>query len=131
MITGFNHVTLAVRDLDRSIGFYCDLGLRLRMRSPRSAYLDGGPDSALWLCLVHDPDHGPARGYTHVAFDVAPDDIAAMAARLAHLPRWQENSSPGASLYLCDPDGHRIELHGGTLDERLAALRGRPDLELF
>src|SRR5215467_8316955 len=36
-ITGLNHVTLAVSDLDRSVAFYCGLlGFSLRMRSPSS-----------------------------------------------------------------------------------------------
>lgn len=125
MICGVNHITLAVRRLAPAVDFYLGLGLDLRMRSPRSAYLSAGD---LWLCLLRDPDHRPARGYTHIAFSVPAEHFASLTARLAHLPRWQENSSPGPSLYLTDPDGHRIELHSGTLDDRLSALRGRPDI---
>lgn len=43
MITGVNHVTLVVRDLDASLIFWRDiLGLTLRARSPDMAYLSGG-----------------------------------------------------------------------------------------
>ena len=53
MITGLNHLTLAVRDLDRSIAFYTDLlGFAVRMRDTSAAYLEAG---SLWLALVEDP----------------------------------------------------------------------------
>jgi catechol 2,3-dioxygenase-like lactoylglutathione lyase family enzyme len=49
MVTGLNHVTLAVRDLDRSFRFYTEaLGLRPAARWYRGAYLLAGPD---WIRL--------------------------------------------------------------------------------
>lgn len=49
MITGVNHITLVVVDLDRALGFYQGrLGLRLRARAASMANLEGG---SLWLCL--------------------------------------------------------------------------------
>ena len=42
-ITGLNHLTMAVSDLDRSVAFYTELlGFSLRMRAPSSAYLEAG-----------------------------------------------------------------------------------------
>lgn len=122
-LTGLSHITLAVSALPRSVAFYTALGLRLRMRSPRSAYLEAGD---LWLCLVEGPVTA-RTDYTHVALRMAPDAME----RFAHLRRWQENTSPGASLYILDPDGHRLELHDGTLADRLAALRGQPGVRVF
>jgi catechol 2,3-dioxygenase-like lactoylglutathione lyase family enzyme len=47
MITGLNHLTLSVTDLDRAIQFYTEvLSFSMRMRSPSSAYLEAG---TLWL----------------------------------------------------------------------------------
>jgi len=52
MITGINHLTLAVSDLERCIAFYTGLpGVSVRMRKPHSAYLEAG---TLWLPLVVD-----------------------------------------------------------------------------
>lgn len=119
-IKGLNHLTLAVTDLDRAIGFYRDvLGLALRARWDEGAYFEAG---ALWLCLSHDPNAATAsRGdYTHFAFDVAPESFAAMAESITrHAPIWKDNRSEGSSLYFRDPDGHKLELHVGSLASRL------------
>jgi hypothetical protein len=39
---------------------------------------------------------------------------------------WKDNRSEGASLYFLDPDGHRLELHVGSLASRLAAYQANP-----
>ncbi len=126
-VRGLNHLTLAVVDLDRSLAFYRDvLGVRLRALWPGGAYLEVG---SLWLCLSVDPQaaHAVRGDYTHIAFDVAADAFAALAGRVAAVaPRWKDNRSEGESLYILDPDGHRIELHVGGLDSRLAAYRTNP-----
>lgn len=124
-VSGLNHVTLAVSDLDRSLAFYRDLlGMALRARWPEGAYLEAG---SLWLCLALGPV-SRREDYTHLAFDVAPGDFDALGAAVrAAAPVWRENRSEGASLYALDPDGHRLELHVGSLRSRLAHYRARPE----
>jgi catechol 2,3-dioxygenase-like lactoylglutathione lyase family enzyme len=128
-ITGVNHVTLVVADLDRALGFYQDgLGLRLRARGPCMAYVEGG---ALWLCLELGKPH-PARDDSHIAFSVTPVGFARLSNRLNDAPRWKENRSEGASLYLLDPDGHKLELHVGSLASRLEHYaKTRPHIQIF
>lgn len=127
MLTGLNHLTLSVHDLDRSVVFYRDtLGLRLHARWDRGAYLSAGD---LWLCLALDAGAAISPGgYTHYAFSISQDDYPAFAARLrtAGVAEWQQNSSAGDSLYFLDPDGHRLEAHAGSLAQRLAACRAAP-----
>ena len=129
MIRGLNHLTLAVRDVDRAIAFYrYVLGLDLAKSWPGGAYLTAGP---LWLCLSHDPNTRtePHRDYTHAAFDVAAEDFAEMCGRVrkSGATLWKDNRSEGDSLYFLDPDGHKMELHVGTLKSRLSAMaEGRP-----
>ncbi len=126
-LRGLNHVTLAVADIETSIRFYTDLlGLRLRATWDGGAYLEAGP---MWLCLIRDPAAAREKraDYTHLAFDVAADDFPRLAQRLrAHGEPWRENRSEGQSLYFRDPDGHKLELHVGSLETRLDAMRAAP-----
>ena len=126
-ISGLNHLTLAVTDLERSIAFYRDLlGCELRAVWDRGAYLEAG---SLWLCLaVDDQAEGAARGdYTHYAFSVDAGAFEPLAARIRSGAKiWKEDASEGASLYFLDPDNHRLELHMGTLASRLEHYRSTP-----
>jgi catechol 2,3-dioxygenase-like lactoylglutathione lyase family enzyme len=120
-ISGINHLTLAVRDLDRALGFYVDgLGCILRARWDRGAYLEAG---ALWLCLELDEETRPWDDDSHIAFSVTPSELEALAIGAR---TWKENRSEGASRYILDPDGHKLELHVGDLASRLRARRERP-----
>jgi catechol 2,3-dioxygenase-like lactoylglutathione lyase family enzyme len=122
LIDGINHVTFAVTDLERSVGFSVGgLGARVARKWRAGAYLELGN---LWLCLTVDSSLVPSAGYSHVAFDVAPDAFPAAVRRLesAGARQWKENRSEGASFYFLDPDGHRLELHVGTLRSRLDSM---------
>jgi glutathione S-transferase fosA5 len=123
MISGPNHITFAVSNLDRSIEFYVGrLGLTEMVRWNEGAYLTEGD---FWIALILDPAAGEATNnssYTHVAFAVPLDQFAALRDKLlAHdAEEWQVNSSPGESFYFLDPDGHKLEIHARTLADRLA-----------
>ncbi|PHV10713.1 VOC family protein [Chitinimonas sp. BJB300] len=126
MLTGLNHLTLAVHDVEKSFRFYVDLlGAEPHARWDAGAYLSIGD---LWLCLSLDLTRQPdtAPDYTHYAFST--DNFSVTAARLrnAGVHEWKVNQSKGDSLYLQDPDGHRLEIHAGDLTARLAACRIAP-----
>lgn len=130
MLTGLNHLTLAVRDLERSLVFYRNtLGLRMHARWDRGAYLSAGD---LWLCLTLDARPGDislaSTGYIHTAFSITATDFAAFAVKLreAGVPEWNLNRSEGDSLYFLDPDGHQLEAHVGGLATRLTACQFAP-----
>ena len=119
-ISGLNHITLAVADLDRAIAFYRDLlGCELRAFWPDGAYLEAG---TLWLCLSRDDATrtAPHPDYSHIAFSVTREDFAALCDRVRGAAAiWKDNRSEGDSLYFLDPDGHKLELHVGSLQSRL------------
>jgi cystathionine beta-lyase len=127
MIRGINHVTLSVRDLERAFVFYRDvLGLRPLARWKRGAYFLAGDD---WLCLSLDDAtrDGPLPEYTHLAFDVPRSAFAKTATKVREAATaWKENVSEGESLYVLDPDGHKLELHVGTWRERIRACEAAP-----
>ena len=135
MITGLNHLTLAVSDPERAFQFYTQvLGLKPVAKWPKGAYLLAGE---LWVALVQGaptrPD--PLPEYTHVAFTVSPADFDAMSERirLSGAAIWQENWTEGDSLYFLDPDGHKLEIHASDLAARLKSAREKPwdGLEFF
>jgi len=128
VLKGLNHITLSVSDLARSVAYYTELlGFSLRARWNRGAYLALGE---LWLCLSHDAHvrEGPLAEYTHFALSVDPADFDVFSRKVAEgaHPIWREDTSEGESIYLLDPDGHKLEVHAGSLESRLATLRKEP-----
>ncbi|MFJ2683879.1 fosfomycin resistance glutathione transferase [Pseudomonas sp. NPDC087342] len=128
MLTGLNHLTLAVTDLNRSVAFYQNLlQLRLDATWDTGAYLSL---PGLWLCLSLDPlrNAEPAADYTHYAFTLSAADFLPFVERLrsASVKEWRDNRSEGASFYFLDPDGHKLEVHVGDLASRLNACRQKP-----
>ncbi|WP_437547791.1 fosfomycin resistance glutathione transferase [Sorangium sp. So ce367] len=125
-IGGINHVTLAVRDLDRAVQFYVQvLGGTRRAQWARGAYLELG---TLWLCLELDARAARQADDSHLAFSVDEEGFASLgeAIRLSGARIWKENRSEGASLYFEDPDGHKLEIHVGDLRTRLTSCREKP-----
>lgn len=134
MITGINHINIAVRSIDTSFKFYKDvLGFKPLCKSEGSAYfLAGQPGTpgCLWISL--DFDRGqtriPSLCNSHIAFSVSENDFETMSARIrsAGARVFKENSSPGKSLYFLDPDDHKLEIHVGDWKARIAAKKENP-----
>ena len=133
MIKGFNHITLSVNDLEDSFRFYRNvLGLKpLAKRRQKSAYFLAGND---WLAIVQTKQ-SLSETYSHLAFSVEQMDFAKLAEQIRKSGAiiWQENTSPGDSLYFLDPSGNRLEIHAGSWRSRVEWLRQNPtpDVELF
>ena len=127
MITGINHINLAVKDIPTSFTFYKDvLGFTPLCRSEGSAYLLAGePDSAgsVWISLDLDRElrHQPSASNTHLAFSVKREHFEKMCQAIIHSGAiiYKENTSPGDSLYFLDPDGHKLEIHVGDWRSRI------------
>lgn len=82
VLTGFNHLTLAVRSLPRSIAFYGEtLGFKLSARWKTGRYLSQGD---LWLCLSSDSARAEdmQRNYTHYAFSIDQKNFVESSQRL-------------------------------------------------
>jgi fosfomycin resistance protein FosX len=67
----------------------------------------------------------PSRTYNHVAFKIDEADYEACLARIQALDLDVREGRPrvdgeGRSIYFYDYDSHLLELHTGTLAERLA-----------
>lgn len=128
MLTGINHLTLGVTDLARSLDFYTRLlNFRLAATWDAGAYLALGE---LWVCLSLDQDQADENraGYMHYAFSIEQADFDGFLQRLQAegVKEWKLNRSEGDSFYFLDPDGHKLEVHVGSLSSRLARCREHP-----
>lgn len=133
MITGFNHLTLSTSDVDKSFDFYINiLSCKPLAKWKKGAYLLAGD---LWLCLALDLDKGDriSKEYTHFAFSVSPEQFKYYRNNFKdlNLQLWKDNTSEGDSLYILDPDNHKLELHVGNWQTRLAEVRKNPYEEMI
>ncbi|MBS0351618.1 MAG: fosfomycin resistance glutathione transferase [Proteobacteria bacterium] len=126
MITGINHITLAVTDIEKSFQFYRDiLGLKPLCRWDKGAYFLVGD---FWFCLNVDDKREPNPCYTHYAFSVSQTDFDTMSRRITQSGTtvFKDNTSPGDSLYFLDPDRHKLEIHASNWQERVSAKKASP-----
>lgn len=129
MITSMNHITLGVTNIDKSFAFYRDvLELKPLVKWDKGAYFLVGEStmnvlgSGFWFCLNVDEKRIPNPCYTHYAFTVPETNFDTMVEKIiaSGCTTFKENTSPGKSLYFLDPDGHKLEIHVGTSEMRIA-----------
>lgn len=124
-VTGFNHVTIRVKDLNKSLAFYRDLlGMELVHLGRRDVYLSWG---GAWVCLIEIQDaleHSKKRvGIDHIAFSIDEEDFPEAVRRLQEanvtFVREPIKRGGGYSVQFLDPDSTVIELFTGTLEKRM------------
>ena len=126
MSASFVHTCIRVRDIDRSVGFYGQLGFeprgRLNFESAYNVYLGlpgGGDVLELTVNLGRDEPYDLGEGYNHMALTVP--DLDGLLGTLAEHGIEPEKApyAPGGRneyriCFVADPDGYRIELIDGT-----------------
>ena len=127
-IAGLNHLNLAVNNLEVSFNFYSQkLNFKPLAKWKRAAYFLVGD---FWFTLSFNPDRSPKvrSDYTHYAFSISQADLNYYCQNIErlNLKLWQENTSEGDSLYILDPDNHKLELHVGDWQTRLEAVKENP-----
>jgi catechol 2,3-dioxygenase-like lactoylglutathione lyase family enzyme len=127
-ISGINHVTLAVRNLEESFQFYREvLGFKPLAKWTKGAYFLVGD---LWFCAIEDDRINESffNDYTHIAFTVSQEDFESICDRIKNSGAkiWQENTNEGASLYFTDPNNHKLEIHVSDLETRLKTIKEKP-----
>jgi catechol 2,3-dioxygenase-like lactoylglutathione lyase family enzyme len=125
-VTGINHVVLHVADMERSKSFYLDiLGFEDRNISAgpphmKASFLRCGVQG-LDLFEVPGDAHG-GQEMNHMALNVTADDLDQLVSLLTEAGVDASERTPRNSVFISDPDGHRLEMLPHTASERA---RGR------
>jgi len=130
MISGLSHITFITCDLEKMSRIIIEVlggkevyssGDKTFSLSREKFFSAGG----IWIAVM-EGESLPARSYNHIAFKT--DDAGLIRARAAieNIGLEKKASRPriageGQSLYFYTPDNHLLELHTGTLEERLRA----------
>lgn len=119
-VTGINHVVLHVTDLDRSRTFYVDsLGFADRGLVPgmRAAFLRCGMQGLDLFEVAGGDVHG-GEEMNHMALNVDVADVELLVGRLSEAGIDASEITPRNSVFISDPDGHRIEMLPINASER-------------
>jgi catechol 2,3-dioxygenase-like lactoylglutathione lyase family enzyme len=110
-IEEINAVTLTVTDMDRSVGFYADLGFPVVAGGAGSPFTTVRAGRSFLNLQLVDGYRAPARVWGRVIFWV--DDVDAVHARLTaagHEAEFTPTDAPWGERYfhVLDPDGHEL-----------------------
>ncbi|EIQ6111538.1 FosX/FosE/FosI family fosfomycin resistance thiol transferase [Listeria monocytogenes] len=128
MISGLSHITLIVKDLNRTTAFLQNIfnaeeiyssGDKTFSLSKEKFFLIAG----LWICIM-EGESLQERTYNHIAFQIQSEEVDEYIERIKALgvemkPERPRVEGEGRSIYFYDFDNHLFELHAGTLEERL------------
>jgi catechol 2,3-dioxygenase len=113
-VTGINHVVLHVTDVERSKTFYMEvLGFEDRNLSVgpsmKASFLRCGVQGLDLFEVANGDVHG-GKEMNHMALNVAAADLDEIVAELSQIGVETSDRTPRNTVFISDPDGHRIEM---------------------
>ncbi len=137
-ITGINHITFAVADLEKSVTFYNILFEDcLIAKGEGLAYYDV---AGVWFVLNLEnkiPSKARDRTYSHIAFSMDVNNQKKLKTKLdqhgiVYESGRKRDVREGQAIYIRDYDGHLIEFYNLNLKDRLNFYKeNREDIKLI
>ncbi|MDB12835.1 FosX/FosE/FosI family fosfomycin resistance thiol transferase [Listeria monocytogenes] len=128
MISGLSHITLIVKDLNKTTAFLQNIFNAEEIYSSSDKTFSLSKEkffliAGLWICIM-EGDSLQERTYNHIAFQIQSEEVDEYTERIKALgvemkPERPRVQGEGRSIYFYDFDNHLFELHAGTLEERL------------
>ncbi|MDT0018195.1 fosfomycin resistance hydrolase FosX [Listeria swaminathanii] len=128
MVSGLSHITLIVKDLNRTTTFLQDIFNAEEIYSSGDNTFSLSKEkffliADLWICIM-EGESLQERTYNHIAFQIQSEEVDEYIERIKSLgveikPERPRVQGEGRSIYFYDFDNHLFELHAGTLEERL------------
>ncbi len=128
MVSGLSHITLIVKDLNRTTTFLQDIFNAEEIYSSGDNTFSLSKEkffliADLWICIM-EGESLQERTYNHIAFQIRSEEVDEYIERIKSLgvkikPERPRVQGEGQSIYFYDFDNHLFELHAGTLEERL------------
>jgi catechol 2,3-dioxygenase-like lactoylglutathione lyase family enzyme len=121
-VTGINHVVLHATDLERSKRFYVDLlgfedrNISTGLPGMKASFLRCGIQG-VDLFEVSQDAHG-GQEMNHMALNVSAEDVDQLVTLLSKAAVDASERTPRNSVFISDPDGHRLEMLPSTASER-------------
>jgi fosfomycin resistance protein FosX len=132
MIKGLSHITLIVRDIEKSAELF------IKLFDARETYSSGEAThsiskekflliNSIWIALM-EGDPLKEKTYNHIAFKIDESELDRYSEKITGLgletrQDRRRAGEEGKSIYFYDYDNHLFELHTGTLEERLRYYR--------
>jgi fosfomycin resistance protein FosX len=128
MIQGISHITLIVKEIDKSADLF------KRLFNAEEVYSSAGKTysisrekflviNGIWVALM-EGEPLKEKTYNHIAFKIDHADLDRYSEKIAEMgleikKDRQRADEEGKSIYFYDYDNHLIELHTGSLEQRL------------
>jgi catechol 2,3-dioxygenase-like lactoylglutathione lyase family enzyme len=109
-----NHVSLTVRDRERSAAFYAEhFGLTEPLHDDERLFIVGSPDGSVLALATGEPPQLPSAN--HFGFQLAAgDEVRAARERFGAAgveeTEWQDDGA-FVRVQVADPDGYRVDLY--------------------
>ncbi len=133
MIQGISHITLIVKDLEKTADLFMKIFNAREVYASGDNYYSRSKEkffmiNKTWFALM-EGDSLKEKTYNHIAFRITDGDYTGYIEKISELGLEVINDrkrieGEGRSIYFYDYDNHLFELHTGSLEERLRQYQG-------